>query len=66
MTERWQHPERRTRVEARARFEDIKAEITARLRKVCASMPPADVETLVCGMARVHLRYEAESATCSP
>lgn len=65
MTEQWRHPERRTRVEARRRFEAIKAQITARLEKVCANMAPADVETLVCGMARMHLRYEAESATCN-
>lgn len=66
MTERWQQPERRTRVEARARFEEIKAEMMTRLQKVCESMGPADAETLICRMTRVRLKYEAESATCSP
>jgi hypothetical protein len=65
MTELWRHPERRTRVEARARFEEIRVEIATRLQGVCASMAPADVETLVCAMARIHLKYEAESSTCS-
>jgi hypothetical protein len=63
MTEQWRNPERRTRVEARARFEEIKADIATRLQRVSASMAPADVESLVCRMARLHLRYEADSAT---
>jgi hypothetical protein len=66
MTELWRHLERRTRVEGRARFEETKAEITARLRNVCATMAPAEFETLVSRMARMRLRYEAESATCYP
>ena len=66
MTEQWRHPERRTRLEARARFEEIKADIAARLRRVGASMAPADLESLVCRMARMHLRYETESATRAP
>jgi hypothetical protein len=65
MTERWQQPERRTRVEARARFEEIRAEIGSRLQKVCASMAPADFESLVYRMTRLRLKYQAESATCS-
>jgi hypothetical protein len=56
---------RAERVEARARFEAIKAEIMARLQKVSASMAPADVETLVCRMTRMHLKHETESARCS-
>ena len=57
------YPERRTRADRRARFEAIKADLTARLGTVCADMAPAEFETLVSRMARVQLRYEPESAT---
>lgn len=52
-------------MDRRARFEEIKADITARLRGVCANMAPAEFETLVSRMARVSLRYELEGATCN-
>jgi hypothetical protein len=63
MPDEWRYPERRTRPDRRARFEEIKADITARLRRVCADMTPAEFETLVSRMARVQLRYGPESAT---
>jgi hypothetical protein len=63
MADAYRYPERRTRLDRRARFEDIKADITARLRRVCADMAPAEFETLVSRLARVQLRYEPETAT---
>jgi hypothetical protein len=63
MAEEWGYPERRTRLDRRARFEEIRADITARLRRLCADMAPAELETLVARMARVQLKYEPESAT---
>jgi hypothetical protein len=57
------YPERRTRADRRARFEEIKADLTARLRAICADMAAAEFETLVIRMARVQLRYEPDSAT---
>jgi len=57
------HPERRTRVDARRRFEEIRADLTARLEAVCADMAPAEFESLVARMARLQLRYESESGT---
>jgi hypothetical protein len=63
MPNEWHRPERRTRIDRRARFEEIRADITARLRRVCANMPRIEFETLVARMARVQLRYEPESAT---
>ena len=57
------YPERRTRVDRRARFDAIKADLTARLRAVCADMAPTEFEALVARMTRVQLRYEPECAT---
>jgi hypothetical protein len=65
MQDEWAHLERRTRPDRRARFEAIKADLTTRLRRVCADMAPAEFETLVSRMARVQLRYEPGSATCN-
>jgi hypothetical protein len=63
MADEWDHPERRTRIDRRARFEEIRAELSARLWAVCSDMAPAEFKTLVARMARVQLRYEPESAT---
>jgi hypothetical protein len=63
MADEWRYPERRTRVDRRARFEEIKADIAARLRRVCADMAPDEFEILISRMARVKLRYEPGSAT---
>lgn len=63
MADEWLYPERRTRVDRRARFLEIKADLTARLWAVCADMSGDEFETLVGRMARVQLRYEPESAT---
>jgi hypothetical protein len=62
MADEWRHPERRKRVDRRARFEAIKSDLIARLRAVCANMAPAEFEMLVTRMARVQLRYEPETA----
>jgi hypothetical protein len=63
MADEWADPERRKRGDRRARFEEIKAGLTARLQRVCADMAPAEFETLVSRMTRVQLKYEPESAT---
>jgi hypothetical protein len=63
MADEWLYPERRTRIDRRARFLEIKTDLTARLRAVCADMSGDEFETLVARMARVQLRYEPVSAT---
>ena len=63
MPDEWNRRERRTRADRRARFEEIRADLTTRLRDVCADMAAEEFEALIARMARVQLRYEAESAT---
>ena len=50
--------DRRRRPERRARFEEIRAEIAARVRAVCRGLPPEECEALLSRMARVQLKYE--------
>jgi hypothetical protein len=63
MADEWDHAERRTRADRRARFEEITADLSERLRALCSEMAPAEFKSLVGRMARVQLRYEPESAT---
>ncbi len=50
--------DRRQRPERRARFEEIRMEVAARLRDVCRGMSPEECEALLSRMARVQLKYE--------
>ena len=50
--------ERRQRPERRARFEEIRAEIGARVRAVCSGMTSDEREALLSRMARLQLKYE--------
>jgi len=50
--------ERRRRPERRARFEEIRAEIAARVREACRGMAAEECEALLSRMARVQLKYE--------
>ena len=65
MVDEWGQEERRRRLEQRARFEDVRADIAARLRRVCADMAPSEFEALVARMARVQIKYEPGSAVWS-
>jgi hypothetical protein len=53
--------DRRRRPELRVRFEEIRDEISQRLRSVCRSMAPDECEKLLTRMARVQLKYEVAS-----
>jgi hypothetical protein len=50
--------DRRRRPELRARFEEIRDEISQRLWSVCRSMAPDECDALLSRMARVQLKYE--------
>jgi hypothetical protein len=50
--------ERRQRPERRVRFEEIRAEISERVRAVCGGMTPEECEALLSRMARLQLKYE--------
>jgi hypothetical protein len=50
--------DRRRRPERRARFEEIRAEVAARVHAVCRGLPAEECETLLSRMARVQLKYE--------
>lgn len=50
--------ERRQRLERRARFEEIRGEIAARVRGLCRGMTPDECDALLSRMARVQLKYE--------
>ena len=50
--------DRRRRPERRARFEEIRVEIAARVRAACRGMPAEECERLLSRMARVQLKYE--------
>jgi hypothetical protein len=53
--------DRRRRPDLRARFEEIRREISERVRDVCRGMAPDECDALVSRMARVQLKYEAAS-----
>jgi len=46
----------------RERFETLRAGLTARLRRVCHSMPQPDLDQLTARMARLYLKYEPWTA----
>jgi hypothetical protein len=50
--------DRRQRPELRARFEEIRREISERVRGVCRGMAPDECDALFSRMARVQLKYE--------
>jgi hypothetical protein len=50
--------DRRRQPELRARFEEIRCEISKRVRTVCAAMTPDECDALLSRMARVQLKYE--------
>lgn len=51
-------PDRRRQRERRARFEEIRTEIEARVRAACRGMSAEECEALLSRMARVQLKYE--------
>jgi hypothetical protein len=53
--------DRRQRPERRARFEEIRREISERVREVCHGMAPEECDALLSRMARVQLKYEVGS-----
>ena len=53
--------DRRQRPERRARFEEIRIEISERVRAVCRGMAPEDCDALLSRMARLQLKYEVAS-----
>ncbi len=58
--------DRRRRPERRARFEEIRTEISERVRDLCRGMTPDECDALLSRMARVQLKYEiAASAETS-
>jgi hypothetical protein len=50
--------DRRQLPERRVRFEEIRREISERVREVCRGMAPDDCDALLSRMARVQLKYE--------
>jgi hypothetical protein len=52
MQDRRQWPDRR------ARFEEIRSEISQRVRDLCRGMTPEECDALLARMARVQLKYE--------
>ncbi len=50
--------ERRQWPGRRARFEELRTEIAARVRAACRGMPAEECEALLSRMARVQLKYE--------
>jgi hypothetical protein len=55
--------DRRRRPELRARFDEIRQEISARVRDACRGMAPDECDALLSRMARVQLKYEVASLT---
>jgi hypothetical protein len=53
--------ERRQRPQRRERFEEIRKEISERVRDVCRGMAPDECDALLSRMARVQLKYEIAS-----
>ncbi len=53
--------DRRQRPERRARFEEIRTEITQRVGDACRGMPTEECNALLSRMARVQLKYEVAS-----
>jgi len=59
MQQQQQHAQDRRRwPERRARFEEIRTEIAARVRAACRGMSAEECEALLSRMARVQLKYE--------
>jgi hypothetical protein len=58
--------DRRQRPELRARFEEIRAEIAERVRKVCRGMAEDECDALLSRMARVQLKYEISGRSDAP
>jgi hypothetical protein len=50
--------DRRQRPDRRARFEEIRQEIGARVREACHGMAPEECDALLSSMARLQLKYE--------
>jgi hypothetical protein len=50
--------DRRRQPERRVRFEEIRAEISERVRAACCGLAADDREALLSRMARVQLKYE--------
>lgn len=50
--------DRRQRPDRRARFEEIRQEIAARVREACHAMAPEECDALLSRMARLQLKYE--------
>ena len=53
--------DRRRRPERRARFDEIRAELSERVRDACGGIAPAECDALLSRMARVQLKYEVAS-----
>jgi hypothetical protein len=53
--------DRRERLEQRVRFEEIRREISERVRDACRGMAPDECDALLSRMARVQLKYEVAS-----
>jgi hypothetical protein len=53
--------DRRQRPDLRARFEEIRREISERIGEVCRGMAPDERDALLSRMARVQLKYEVAS-----
>jgi hypothetical protein len=58
--------ERRKNRAARLVFDDLCADLKVRLRNVCNSMAPGELDRLVAAMNRLRLRYETESSVPRP
>ena len=50
--------ERRTEWARRARFDEVKRDVTERVSHLVASMPPGEVDALLRRMTLVQLKYE--------
>jgi hypothetical protein len=53
--------DRRRRPELRVRFEEIRQEISERVRDACSALGPDECDALLSRMARVQLKYEITS-----
>jgi hypothetical protein len=53
--------DRRQQPQRRARFEEIRKELSERMRDVCREMAPTECDALLSRMARVQLKYEIAS-----
>ena len=48
------------------RLEQLRRDITSRLRRVCANLPPDEFDALVLQIATVTLRYEQRPRSLTP